>query len=97
MPQPTDFHIRLGWSGWLALILALGLILTLATAVAVLLLGVFIILLPVMLVGAVLFYLFPGLRYRRQDQAREPDILEGEYRVVDPTRRELDPPPSERI
>jgi len=95
MPQPMGFQIRLGWSGWLVLALALGLILAVATVVAVLLLGAFIILLPVMVAAAVLYYLFPGLRYRRQETARRRDIIEGEYRVVDPNRRELDPPPSD--
>ena len=86
MPQPMGFHVRLGWSGWFTLLIALGLILVVAAVVAVLLLGVFIILLPVVFVGAVLYYLFPGLRYRQQSERREPDIVEGEYRVVDPTR-----------
>ena len=92
MPQPMGFQIRLGWSGWLALLLALGIVLALATVVTML----FIIMLPVMVLGAVLYYLFPSLRYGRQHRARERDIIEGEYRVIDPTRVELDPPPSDR-
>src|SRR5262245_17680572 len=97
MPQPMGFRIRLGWSGWLYLVLALGLILAVASVVAVLLLGAFIVLLPVIVVAALLYYLFPSLRYRRQGQwRRERDIVEGDYRVVDPTRLELDPPPSDR-
>jgi len=96
MPQPMGFRIRLGWSGWLALVLALGLILAVATVVAVLLLGTFIILLPVMVVGTLLYYLFPGLRYPRQSRPRDADIIDGDYRVVDPTRLELDPPPSDK-
>lgn len=96
MPQPMGFQIRLGWSGWFALLLALGIVLGLAVVVTVLFLGVFIILLPVIVISAVLYYLFPSLRYRRPHQAREREIIEGEYRVVDPTRVELDPPPSDR-
>ena len=96
MPQPMGFRIRLGWSGWLSLVLALGLILAVATVVAVLLLGTFIILLPVMVVGTLLYYLFPGLRYPRQARPCDADIIDGDYRVVDPTRLELDPPPSDK-
>ena len=96
MSQPMGFRLRLGWSGWLALIVALGLILAVATVVAVLLLGVFIILVPVMVVGALLYYLFPGLRDRRRGQPGQADIIEGDYRVIDPTRPGLDPPPSDK-
>jgi uncharacterized membrane protein YjjP (DUF1212 family) len=92
MPQPMGFRIRLGWSGWLALVLALAI----AAAIALLVLGLFIILVPVMVLGAVVHYFFPGLRRRRQAQRHAQDIVEGEYRVIDPTRLELDPPPSDR-
>ena len=92
MPQPMGFQIRLGWSGWLALLLALGIALTLAAVATVL----FIILLPVMVLSAVLYYLFPSFRYGQPRRARERDIIEGEYRIVDPTRAELDPPPTDR-
>jgi hypothetical protein len=95
MPQPMGFHVRLGWSGWLTLLIALGLVLTVAAVVAIVLLGVFIILLPIVLVGALLYYLFPGLR-RHQGRWSEPDIIEGQYRVVDLEQIERDPPPDDR-
>jgi len=96
MPQPMGFRIRLGWSGWFRLVLAVGVILAIATVVALLLLGTFIILLPVVVVGSLLYYLFPGLRYPRQSRPRDADIIDGDYRVIDPTRPGLDPPPSDK-
>ena len=95
MPQPS-FHVRLGWSGWLTLLIALALVLTVAAVLAVVLLGVFILLLPVVLVGAALYYFFPSLRNRHRDQWREQDIIEGEYRVVDPSQIKIEPPESDR-
>ena len=96
MPQPIGFHGRLGWSGWLTLLIVLGLVFAVAAVVAVLLLGVFIVLLPVVLVSALLFYLFPGLRQRRPGQRGEFDVIEGEYRVIDPRQLERDSPPGDR-
>jgi hypothetical protein len=90
MPQPAGFQLRLGWSGWLALVIVLGLVLVLAATLAVILIAVFLVLLPVALVAAVLYYLFPGLRNRGRYQWREPDIIEGEYRVIDPRPIEHD-------
>ena len=89
MPQP-GFHVRLGWTGWLALLIAFGLVLVVAAIVAIVLLGVFIIVLPFALIGGVLYYLFPGLRSRQQSQWTETDIIEGEYRVVDPRQIEIE-------
>jgi hypothetical protein len=95
MPQPS-FHVRLGWSGWLSLLAAVALVLTVAAVLAVVLLGVFILLLPIVLFGAVLYYFFPGLRNRHRYQWRETDIIEGDYRVVDPSRIEIDSPDPDR-
>jgi len=95
MPQPS-FHVRLGWSGWLTLLIALALALTVAAVLAVVLLGVFILLLPVVLVGAALYYFFPSLRTRHREQWRETEIIEGEYRVVDPSQIKIEPPDSDR-
>ena len=92
MPQPMGFHVRLGWSGWLTLLIVLGLVFAIAAVVAIVLLGVFIILLPVALVSALLLYLFPSLRNRRPGKARDPDIIDGEYRIVDPRQLERRPP-----
>lgn len=95
MPQPS-FHVRLGWSGWLTLLVSVMLVLTVAAVLAIVLLGVFVILLPVVLVGAALYYFFPSLRTRHRYQWGEPDIIEGEYRVVDPSQIKIEPPESDR-
>ena len=94
MPQPTGFYVRLGWSGWLTLVVVLGLILAIAAVVAVLILGAFVILLPVILAAGLLYYLFPSLW--RPKRTSPTDIIEGEYRIVDPRRLEHDLPPDDR-
>ena len=95
MPQPS-FHVRLGWSGWLSLLIALVLVLTVAAVLAIVLLGVFIVLLPVVIVGAAFYYFFPSFRNRYREQWRETEIIEGDYRVVDPSQIRIDPPESDR-
>ncbi len=96
MPQPMGFYVRLGWSGWLRLLIVLGLVFAIAAVVAVFLLGVFIVLLPVALFGALLLYLFPSLRNRRPRGLRETDIIDGEYRIVDPRQLDDERQPGER-
>ena len=88
MPQPMGFQLRLGWSGWLALLIAFGCVLAVAAAVAVFLLAVFVIVLPVALIAALVFYLFPGLRHRASHWRGEAEIIEGNYRVVVPQQLE---------
>jgi small neutral amino acid transporter SnatA (MarC family) len=95
MPQPS-FHVRLGWSGWLSLLIALALVLTVAAVLAIVLLGVFIILLPVVIISGVVYYFFPGLRNRYREQWRETETIEGEYRVVDPSQIRIDSPDRDR-
>ncbi len=96
MPQPMGFYVRLGWAGWLRLLIVLGLVFAIAAVVAIFLLGVFIVLLPVALFGALLLYLFPSLRNRRPRGLRETDIIDGEYRIVDPRQIEDERKPGER-
>jgi hypothetical protein len=48
------------------------------------------------LISTLLFYLFPSLRPRRPGSRAEADIIEGEYRVVDPRQVERDLPPDDR-
>ena len=95
MPQPS-FYVRLGWSGWLTLLIGLALVLTVAAVLAIVLVGVFILLLPVVIAGAVFYYFFPSVRNRYREQWRETEIIEGDYRVVDPSQIRIDPPESDR-
>jgi hypothetical protein len=92
MPQPMGFRVRLGWSGWLTLLISLGVVFAIAAVVAIVLLGAFIVLLPVVLISTLLFYLFPSLRPRRPGSRAEADIIEGEYRIVDPRQIDRDVP-----
>jgi hypothetical protein len=96
MPQPMGFYVHLGWSGWLRLLIGLGLVLAVAAVVAIFLLGVFIVLLPVALVSALLLYFFPSLRNRRPRGPHDPDIIDGEYRIVDPRQLEREREPGDR-
>lgn len=96
MQQPMGFRVRMGWSGWLTLVIVLGLILAVAAVVATLLLGLFIVLLPVALLSALLLYLFPSLRNRSPRGPPDPDIIDGEYRIVDPHQLERDRERGER-
>jgi hypothetical protein len=96
MPQPMGFRVRMGWSGWLVLLISLGVVFAIAAVVAIVLLGAFIVLLPVVLISTLLFYLFPGLRPRRAGPRADADIIEGEYRVVDPRQLDRDVPPDDR-
>jgi hypothetical protein len=57
---------------------------------------VFIVLLPIMLVAGLLYYLFPSLRYPRPGQQDETDIIEGEYRIIDPRQIDRDSPSDDR-
>ena len=96
MQQPMGFRVRMGWSGWLTLVIVLGLVFAVAAVVATLLLGLFIVLLPIALASALLLYLFPSLRNRRPRGPHEPDIVDGEYRIVDPRQLERDREPGDR-
>lgn len=81
---------------WLAILAG---VLAVAFAIALLLLSitVFLVLLPVIAVAGGLYYLFGGRRraadVRRSDSV---EIIEGEYRVIEPERieRERNQPPS---
>lgn len=90
MSRPVGFRLRLGWSGWLTVIIALGLMAAIATFAFLIVVGLFVILLPVALIASLVFYLFPSLRYRWSAARAEPDIVEGEYRVINPRRLERD-------
>jgi len=94
--QPMGFHVRLGWSGWFMLLVTIGVVLAIAAVVTVVLLGVFVILLPVALIAGLLFYLFPNLRQRPAGGQTRTDIIEGEYRIVDPRQLDRDTEPRDR-
>src|SRR5262245_2255951 len=86
---------RPGLLGWLRMLIALVVLLAVGLAIAIVAIGVFIFLLPVVLVSALVFYFVLRSRLRRAGY-RQPEgahIIEGEYSVVD---GEDGPPPGTR-
>ena len=86
MPQPNTFYIRgrLGLKGWVVVFVALTLVLAIAIAIAVVAVGVFLFLLPAIVIAAALYYLFWRVKFpRRRYGARQPTIIDGEFRSVD--------------
>jgi hypothetical protein len=78
------FHVRhLHVRGWLAILLSLGAVLAIGVAVTVVALGIFLVLLPALLAATAFYYLFARLRRRQGRKMGEPDIIDGEYRVLD--------------
>jgi uncharacterized protein (DUF58 family) len=66
-----------------------------AFAIALFLLSVtvFLVLLPVIAIASGLYYLFGGKRVTRRHAPEDVEIIEGEYRVVEPKRVERDGQP----
>jgi hypothetical protein len=100
MPQPIVFRIRSasGRVGWLTVLTALVLVGIVVFVIVVVALGALLILAPVMIVAGLIYYLFPGARFRsRRDQTpKAPEIIDGEYRVVEPFEDEHTPSPGDR-
>lgn len=67
--------------------LALGLSVALLTLMALLALGAMLFLLPVAVLGAAVYAFLPKRRTAPR-RPGEPDVLEGQYRVVDPKTRD---------
>jgi hypothetical protein len=93
MTQPRQFQIwpRLGLRGWVTVIVALAITAAILVAVTALALGILLFLLPVLAIGALIFYLFPSMFYPAQRRRRDSTIIDGEFRVVDPGEDENGP------
>jgi hypothetical protein len=96
MPQPFEFRFRAysGWIRWLTILMALLLVFV----IAVLAFGALMILAPVMLVAATIYYLFPGVRRntRRQQGVKQSMTIDGEYRILEPREGDGKPTPDDR-
>jgi len=66
-------------SSW-QMTLAIGLIAALLLGLMILALGIFLLVLPVAIIGGVVAYFFGGKRVRRND---DPNTIEAEYRVIE--------------
>jgi hypothetical protein len=91
MPQPNNFRIRirLGRGAWWPILLGLALALAIGIAIAVVAVGVFVILVPVLAVGAAVYYLYRSARFRssRYKQANDTVIIDGKFRVIEPSEK----------
>jgi membrane protein implicated in regulation of membrane protease activity len=93
MPQPLYFRFRSrpGLTGWARILIVLALIIALMLVIAIVAIGVFLFVLPVLAVSALVYYLLPRARRRsgRPDHSNAsggPQIIDGEFRVVDSTQ-----------
>ena len=60
MPGPIRVYVRgLGFTGWVMVLLSLALLVAILIAIAVVAAGIFLFLLPFMLISAVAFYFLP--------------------------------------
>lgn len=85
-PMEFRFYTRPGLGGWLTILAATALIVAIGIVVATVAVGLFLVLVPVLFVAAVLNYFFLRARFRRDGRTRpgEPNIIDGEFRVVEP-------------
>ena len=87
------------YSGFKALLVlgaALGFVLAIGVAVAIVAVGVFVVLAPFLLLAAVLSFFLPRARYRGRlaKASSPPEVIEGDFRVLQsPTRGRTSRPP----
>jgi hypothetical protein len=87
--QIRTIHLR----GWVAILVALAVFFAVAIGLAVLAFGIFLFLLPVMVVGSLLYYLLPRPKRPLGETRRgRGEIIDGSYRVLDEPERSQDPP-----
>jgi high-affinity Fe2+/Pb2+ permease len=83
-----QFHVqgRPGILGWVRIVAALAVLLAVVVAIAIVALGVFLFLLPALLIATIVSYFVLRSRLRRAQawHARDAKIIDGEYSVVDP-------------
>lgn len=91
MPEPHQIRF-VQVPRWVALLAAVA-ALAFALALFVLSLTVFLVLLPVIAAASALYYLFGRRRAAAARRAGTIEIIEGEYRVIEPERIERDGAP----
>ena len=91
MTQSQDPFVRprLGARAWASIIIASLIVAAILIAIAVVALGVFLFLLPFIVIMALLYYLFPSrFRPRHYRRSRSVTIIDGEFHVVNPAEPE---------
>jgi uncharacterized protein (DUF58 family) len=81
-----QFRTRPGLAGWLTLLTAIALVVVIGIVVATVAVGLFLVLVPLVIFATVLNYFFPRAGFRRPQRTRpgEPNVIDGEFRVVEP-------------
>jgi hypothetical protein len=96
MPQRLRFSVsrRLSFRAWLTILLATALVVAVGIAMAVLAIGIFVILVPAMIVASAVYYVLQraGFRPVRSQEPREPRIVDGEFRIIDTHEIERETP-----
>jgi hypothetical protein len=101
MPRPSPLRIQFGLRGWAAIAAALVLL----AAVIFLAIGLFVFLLPVLLLAPILYWLLPKPKiYRISNPASAAEgatVIDGEFRVMDVSpvqeaKNNLTSPPEKR-
>ncbi|HEX3484308.1 MAG TPA: hypothetical protein VHT51_04560 [Micropepsaceae bacterium] len=84
MTQPGEFRIRprLGLRAWITLIVVLVVAVAILAAIAAVAIGIFLFLLPVFVVSALLYYLFPPKFRAPRNGPEDASVIDGEFRVV---------------
>lgn len=79
------FQGRPGLATWLTILAVLALLTAIGIAFAIVAVGVFLILLPAMTIAALAYYLYLRIKFRGGPKKKPgaPDIIDGEFRVVD--------------
>ena len=91
MTQQHDPFVRprIGFGAWASIIVGFLIVAAILSAIAVVALGVFLFLLPFILVMALLYCFFPSrFRPRGYRRSRTVTIIDGEFHVVNPAEPE---------
>jgi membrane protein implicated in regulation of membrane protease activity len=88
--QVRSIHLK----GWLAIFVALAVFFAVAIGLAILAFGIFLFLVPVMVVASVLYYLLPRRKRRPNETERggRSEIIDGTYRVLEDPDDDPKPP-----
>ena len=79
--------------GWFAILVALAVFFAVAIGLAILAFGIFLFLLPVILMASLAYYFLPRPKRRPGDSLRgRPEVIDGSYRVLDEPESGQEPP-----
>jgi len=87
-----QFHVqgRPGILGWVRIVVTLAVVSAILIAIAIVALGVFLFILPALLIATLISYFVLRSRVRRAWRAANANTIDGEYSVVEPEQKTLD-------